>query len=402
MFIFTPCGRTQLSRGIRSAPARRDRIIPLIYLDNAATTFPKPPSVVEEFRRASLLSAGNPGRGTHSLALAASEEIYSLREALAAFFSLEKPENVVLTFNATYALNIAISALRQPGHILISDLEHNSVRRPVAALGGSYSVFRALERENVLRDIRRKCRRDTYMIVCTQSSNTANVTLPLVEISQFCRERGIKLVIDASQGAGFYPLDFKSIAADAICVPAHKALYGIQGAGAVLFADKYRGRELRPLISGGSGVGSALLEMPTRLPERLEAGTLSVPLAAAWKEGIRVVSETGIDVICEHCSALRSYTENALLQLPDVRVYMPGAKSGSLVLFNIDGISAGEVGRELDRRGICVRSGLHCAPSAHASLGTGKDGAVRASFGAFNTLSDAEALCNAVEEIVRR
>lgn len=373
----------------------------MIYLDNAATTFPKPESVLAALTDAQISCAGNPGRGSHSLSIAASEKIYELREALAHFFGLQYPENVVLTFNATYALNIAINALWRDGHILLSNLEHNSVVRPIAERKCSFSFFNALSGD-IISELKRKVHRNTSMLVCTHMSNIISAELPVKEISHFCAKRGIRMILDCSQSAGCVPIGFGTVSADAICVPSHKSLYGIQGLGTVLFSERYANsiHSLKPLVFGGSGIASKSRAMPDYLPERLEAGTLSVPLAASWTAGIKEVEKIGIDIISERSASLRRYTEKQLSEIPGVNVYHPDSQVGSIALFNVKDIPSERVCSYLDSRGICVRGGLHCAPVAHNTLKT--NGAVRASFGLFNTPEDADALCNAVSEISKR
>ena len=372
----------------------------MIYLDNAATSYPKPRAVYSAVSRGLRRYGGNPGRGSHSLARAASDAIYDLRETAGRFFSCD-PERVVFCSNATHALNLAIFGLvKGPCHILMSDIEHNSTRRPVLSLcrsmGCSCSVFKSCvgDREAVLGAISRQLREDTRLVVVNHVSNVCGVTLPVKAICRFCKKLGIKVVIDASQSAGHLPIDVSTLGADAVCMPGHKGLYGPAGTGLLLLGD---GVELSPLLYGGSGMDSLSEEMPDAYPERLEAGTLAAPLAAGLAEGIRFIERVSPRVIREHECRLAHLTAEYLADMGHVKLYgAPFENCGSTVLFNVDGYTPAQVGTVLDGAGICVRSGLHCAPLAHRTLGTGENGAVRSSFGYFNTVIDVRRLADEV------
>lgn len=375
----------------------------MIYLDNAATTYPKPEAVYRASDRCARLFGGNPGRGAHRLSSAAVREVYSCREAVARLFN-GRPENAVLTLNATYAINMAINAMyRSGGEIIISGMEHNAVLRPVAAIGAEYRVFDPLGGDDAAVSSFISCLSPrTSLCVCTHASNLCGVTLPIERIGAICRERGIKFIVDASQSAGMRELDIQTCCADAVCAPGHKGLYGIQGIGFALFSEKYAdiAAELREYVFGGNGVASLETAMPDFLPERLEAGTLPTPAASALAAGIRWVSLHGIEWIGEHERYLGSRLTEGLRNIRGVTVY--GAEyPGGTVLFNIDGVPSERVGEELDRHGICVRCGYHCCPLGHRILGTPKGGAVRASFSALNTERDADGLLFNIDRIIR-
>lgn len=370
----------------------------MIYLDNAATTFPKPEVVFRAADRCARFFGGNPGRGAHRLSSAAAREIYSCRETIAELFC-GRPENVVLTLNATYALNMAINAMyRSGGEIVISGAEHNAVLRPIAALGAKYRVFDPSGGEDAAVSSFLSCLSPrTSLCVCTHVSNLCGLTLPIERIGAVCRERGIKFIVDASQSAGMRELDIRACRADAVCAPGHKGLYGIQGIGFALFSDEYAdtAAELREFVRGGNGVASLNTEMPDFLPERLEAGTLPTPAASALTAGIRWVRARGVKYIGEYEEALGERLKYGLLDLHGVTVY--GAEyRGGTVLFNIDGVPSEQVGEELDRHGICVRCGYHCCPLGHRLLGTPEGGAVRASFSAMNTGREVETLLSVI------
>ena len=375
----------------------------MIYFDNAATTFPKPAEVTRAVAHHMQAHGGNPGRGAHPLALAAAEAVYDARSEIASFFGGEKPENVVFTQNATHALNLAIFGTVKAGdHVLISNLEHNSVFRPVSELcrrgAASYSVFDALGgEEETLASIKKLLRRNTRVLICTHASNVCPKVLPLARISRFCRERGILHIADVSQSAGIYPLDMRD-GADIICAPGHKGLYGPQGTGFCLFADDFDFARLSPTVFGGNGVSSAKPEMGRTPPESFEAGTLAAPAIAGLCRGVRFVKRIGTEKIRAHEGAISEKIRSFLLQQEGVTVYLPYEKAGSTLLLNVDGISASELSALLAKKGICTRAGMHCSPRAHEALGTGGD-ALRLSFSAFNTVKEAEDFCRIFSEI---
>ncbi len=383
----------------------------MIYLDNAATTFPKPMDVLRRTEDCLTEFCGNPGRAGHYLSRRASEEVCACREEIASFFGSERPENVVFTVNATEALNLALYGILRPGdHVLLSGIEHNAVLRAVHALlreGVTYSVYEAsADPGTVLRSIRRHLRRNTRAVVACHASNICGLILPVREIGAFCAENRLRFVIDASQSAGKLRLDVNECRADAICAPGHKGLYGPPGVGFALFGERYAGggaEKLRPLLSGGSGTTSREREMPPFLPERLEAGTLPLPAIAGLAAGLRAVRGIGPERIRAYEGSLSGRAAKELSGCPGVTVYCrENAAENGILLFNVGDRESEEIAEKLDERGICVRAGLHCAPLAHRTVGTGARGAVRASFSVYNTEEDVTALCHAVREIAER
>lgn len=380
----------------------------MIYFDNAATSFPKPISVCYEVDNCIKNYCGNPGRGAHSLSRRSAEKVYETREKIAELFSSPSPENVFFTYNDTYALNMIIKGLLKNGdHVLISDMEHNSVYRPIAALASknviSYDVFSTMclspnrTAESICSNIRKLINSRTKMLIAAHVSNICSAELPLYEIGKLCKAHGIIFVIDGAQSAGHLPINITEMNIDALCAPGHKGLYGIQGSGFVLLRD---GLLPDTIIEGGSGVNSLLMEMPEVSPERFEAGTLSVPCIAALGKGIDFVKNQSIEEIHRHESALYRRLAEMLSSIPEVTHYAP-EHVGSTLLFNINGISCEKTAALLDRVGICVRSGFHCNPLGHETLGTIDSGAVRVSFSPFNTTKEIEAFYSAIKNIVK-
>lgn len=371
----------------------------MIYFDHAATSYPKPDEVTEAVRHTILHCGGNPGRSGHPLALAAAARVYETREALADLFGCDTPESFVFTQNATHAINLALkTAVRQGDHVLISDLDHNAVFRPVYRLARdgviSYSVFKTAF--DPLRSIENCRQGNTRILLCTHVSNVNGHRLPIERIASYCKSHGIYMILDASQSAGHTPLRFDGLDASAICMPAHKGLLGIQGAGVVYLKDA---EGLSEWIEGGVGTHSADTEMPDFLPERYEAGTLPVPAIAALGASIRKIRELGgVEAIEEKECALASRAIDMLSELKGIQIYASATPS-SLFSFNVEGRNSEEIAAMLAKAGICVRGGFHCAPLAHRSIGTGENGAVRISFGYANTEEELESFYQTMKEL---
>ena len=380
----------------------------MIYLDNAATSFPKPRRVWEEQQRCMRTYCGNPGRGSHRLAMQSAEKLYECRETLSRMMGNSHPENVVFTMNATAAINMAVKGLLRRGdHVLISDLEHNAVWRPVCKLARdgkitygifpSYALSQDRSTEKICRGIEEMIRPNTRMLICTHASNICSITMPLAEIGALCRRYGILFVVDGSQSAGHLSISMENMNIDALCLPGHKGLMGVQGSGALLLGEDVYAE---PLMEGGSGLNSLDEAMPEESPERYEAGTLPTPAIAGLCEGIRFVEEVGPEAISDRETMLCGMMKERLESLSRVTVLAPKSEGG-ILLFYADGVPSDAMGNELDKRGICVRSGFHCAALAHRTLETPAEGAVRVSPGYFNRPSDADALWKAVREILK-
>lgn len=374
----------------------------MAYLDSAATTLQKPPSVSRAVASA-IGRMASPGRGGHKPAMLAADTAFQCRQAAAELFHLDDPENVVFTLNATHALNLAIKSVVKPGdRVVVSGYEHNAVTRPLAALGCNIQVARSplFDQVAILAQFDRLVTPETACVVCTHVSNVFGFILPVKEIAALCAQRGVPFILDASQSAGALPVHMDELGAAFIGMPGHKGLYGPQGTGLLLCGD---GRDTLPLLEGGTGSLSARQEMPDFLPDRLEAGTHNVPGIAGLMEGIRFVRSRGTDTILRHEQALTAMAARGLAALPGVTVYaasQPETQAGVLS-FTVTGMDCEEVGETLGGRDVAVRAGLHCAPFAHESAGTLKTGTVRASFSEFNTASDAKRLVAEVARLAR-
>ena len=372
----------------------------MIYFDNAATTFPKPSSVIREVSKCMAEYCGNPGRGSHPLAVAASEKLYECREIAAELFGAS-PENVVFTYNTTYALNMALAAYIPKGsHLIISDLEHNAVLRPITRMKDlgyvTYDVFTTKgSPAQVIENIRSKVRQNTKAVVCTLASNICSSVIPAAEIGAFCKRRGILFIADGAQAAGHREINMDSMGIDVLCLPGHKGLYGPQGTG-MMIADVKRLGE--PFISGGSGFDSKNTYMPEIMPDRYEAGTANTPGIAGLAAGMDFVRRTGLGQIKAAEDELWNRLYSKLASDKRFAVYGQHVPS-SVMLINKRGRDTAELSRELVKKGICTRSGLHCAPLAHKTVGTGDGGGVRISFGVFNTVKEVDYLCDVLYRV---
>ncbi len=382
----------------------------MIYLDNAATTYPKPEAVSASVADAVSRFAGNPGRASHSASIGASSVLFAYREAVASLFG-GKPENTVFTYNATYALNMAIKSSYIYGtHVLMSDLEHNSVLRPVVSTTkntfGGYGIFDSeleskYRTDGIISSIRTKMKPLTRTLVCTARSNVCGISMPIREIGEFCRKNGLFFIVDASQAAGFDDIDVERDNIDALCFPGHKGLYGPTGTGALILSEHGAGcGRVTTFIEGGTGFNSLDTEMPGQLPEQLEGGTVNLCGTAGLVAGVDFIKSTGLALIRDHEERLTELATERLSVMPGITLYR--FEKSPTLLFNVKGASPEIIASELDREGICVRSGYHCAPLAHKRLGTPVGGAVRLSVGAFNTCEEIDAFCDALWRIVNK
>lgn len=378
----------------------------MMYFDNAATTFPKPLAVVDEMRRCMMTYGGNPGRGAHSLSLAAARKVFDCRSELAELFGASDTDRVFFVPNTTYGINAVLKGLLRKGdHVIISDIEHNAVWRPVCKMAREgkieYDVFKSFTGDirqtpqRICASIAKLMRPNTRLVFCTHASNICSAMLPVSKIGDFCHRHGLLFAVDGAQAAGHEKIDVRSMNIDALCVPGHKGLYGPQGSAAVILGE---GITLDTLVEGGNGIDSLEAEMSLQAPERYEAGTVATPCIAGLCEGIRTVRRIGIESIAENerrlCRRLREMLGNS----EGVEMYAPEYE-GSIVLFNVRGVPSERAASILDGQGVCVRGGYHCAALAHRALGTPEGGAVRVSFGAYNKLAELDTLYKAIRTI---
>ena len=375
----------------------------LIYLDNAATTLHKPPRVAEAVAQA-ILTVGNAARGAHGASLQASRMVFRTRQKLARLLGCPRPDHVVFTANSTMALNIAIQGLLSPeDHAISTDLEHNSVLRPLYALqaqGMGLDFVRA-DRQGRVRceDFAPLFRANTRAVVCTHASNLTGDMLDVARIAELAHAHGALLIVDASQTAGTMPIDMTALGIDVLCFTGHKGLLGPQGTGGLCIRP---GVDIRPLLRGGSGVHSFDREQPLDYPTRLEAGTLNSHGLAGLDAAADYLLETGVDSIERKEHALMRRFYEGVRQLDGVTVYGDFAvpRRAAIVALNIRDHDSAEIADALYADyGIATRSGAHCAPRIHEALGTERQGAVRFSFSVFNTEEEADAAIHAVKAL---
>ena len=375
----------------------------MIYLDNAATTLRKPPQVIDAVARA-MGSFGNSARGTHEGALTASRTIYDTRCKLAALFGCPRPDHVAFTANSTEALNIAIHGLARAGdHVLSTDLEHNSVLRPLYRLRDECGValdFVPADRQGRIdyADLERLLRPETRAIVCTHASNLTGDAVDLARVGELAHAHGVLLVVDASQSAGVLPIDMEQMHIDVLCFTGHKSLMGPQGTGGLCVRE---GVDISPWKVGGTGVQTYLHEQPEQMPTRLEAGTLNGHGIAGLNAALDFLQETGVEAIHAHEMALLRRFVAGVKKIPGVALYGDfDHERTAVAALNIGNMDSGEVSDILSEDyGIATRPGAHCAPRLHEALGTQEQGAVRFSFGWYNTEEEADAAVTALREI---
>lgn len=378
-----------------------------VYLDNAATSFPKPDSVYLAVEHALKDIGVGPGRGGYKRGIAASRLVFEARELLASFFAVKDSTRLVFTQNATEALNLAVNGLLRPGdHVVSTTMEHNSLVRPLHAAEGrgvEISWVTADRRGFVSMDqIAAAMRPATRLVAISHCSNVTGTVQPVEEIGVHVRKSGAFLLLDAAQSAGYIPIDVNQLNVDLLAVPGHKGLLGPQGTGFLYIAE---GVDLMPLHYGGTGVFSSEVNQPEALPERYESGTMNTPGIAGLKAGVEFILETGLERIRQKETMLVAQLLNGLKGLSRVNIYGPDgpAHRGAVVSFTVDGIDPATIGFRLDNDfDISVRVGLHCAPLAHKTIGTYPGGTVRVSPGYFNTEDDIDAFIKALQTIVSR
>ncbi|WP_219834672.1 aminotransferase class V-fold PLP-dependent enzyme [Paenibacillus sp. R14(2021)] len=380
---------------------------PFIYLDHAATSWPKPAAVIEAVKDAMEHDGANPGRGSHAMAMRASRILFDTRKSLAKLFRISNPNDIAFGLNTTMALNTAIKGFAKPGdHVIATAVEHNSVRRPLEYLKrlGVIDVTYVepneageLEAEQVEAAIQP----NTKLVVVNHSSNLLGSILPVEAIGEMTRRRGIKLLVDAAQTAGLLDIDVEAMGIDLLAFPGHKGLLGPQGTGGLYIHPDV---DLEPLMHGGTGSQSEAIEQPAVRPDRFEAGTHNTAGISGLKAGVQHVLHETVRNIHTKEWALTQQMMQGLLEVNDIRILGPalGRPRTGIVSFVIPGADPSEIGFILDQHyNIAVRTGFHCTPLAHGTAGTLETGAIRASVGCFSTADEVETFVGAVKEINR-
>lgn len=378
----------------------------MIYLDNAATTLIKPPGVAQAILSA-LGKLGNTARGAHGYSMEAAGTVYEAREKIARLFNCKRADHVVFTANVTQALNTAICGLLSAGdHVISTDLEHNSVLRPLYRLQAEQGVevdFVPADRMGNIdyNDFERLMKPNTKAIVCTHASNLTGNLVDIRHVADIAHHYGALLIVDAAQTAGSKRIDMQESGIDVLCFTGHKGLMGPQGTGGMCIGE---GVKLRPFIVGGTGVQTYSKDQPDRLPTLLEAGTLNGHGIAGLSAAVDYLNEVGLERIEEKDALLTRRFYNGVKEIGGVTVYGDfGREHAAIVTLNIGNADAGEVADTLfEEYGIAVRAGAHCAPRLHEALGTKEQGAVRFSFSLFNTEKEIDTAIGAVREIAAR
>ncbi len=374
-----------------------------IYMDNAATTLPKPPEVAEAIVQA-MNHLGNAGRGSTEASLDAARVIYDTRERLGRMFHAENPKQIAFTSNATESLNIAIQGLINPGdHVITTVMEHNSVLRPLyerQQAGATLTILPADKDGNISYDmLEAAVRQETKAIICTHGSNLTGNLNDIEQIGKIAKAHKLLFIVDASQTAGVFPIDVQKMGIDVLCFTGHKSLYGPQGTGGIYVRN---GIKIRPLKRGGSGVDTYNHNHPEQMPTALEAGTLNGHGIAGLNAALKYVEEKGMDVIKEVALQRAWQFYDGIKEIPGVAIYGDFSKRERcpIVSFNLYDYDSAEVSDELLMSyGISTRAGGHCAPLMHESLHNAKQGAVRFSFSHFNTKEEVEIAIRAVREL---
>jgi cysteine desulfurase/selenocysteine lyase len=381
----------------------------MIYLDNAATSWPKPPSVLEAISAVMEQAGGNPGRSGHRLSIQAARVIYSCRENLAGFFNLSDPLRVIFTPNATYAINLVLKGFLKPGDsVITSALEHNAVMRPL----------RYLEQKNIRVKIV-PCAADgtlelptfaalidstTRLLVITHASNVTGAIQPVEQLTGLAHRQGVRVLVDAAQSAGILPIDMQKNGIDFLAFSGHKELLGPTGSGGLLIHPAIDSSLITPLVQGGTGSRSESEYQPEDWPDKYEAGTANLIGIAGLEAGLKFIQQLGLAAVRAHSLKMKSLLWEGLSAIPRVKVFGPTdpAQSVAIVSFSIMGKSVSDIGFRLDEDfGVLTRVGLHCAPAAHRTIGSFPEGTVRLSPGLFTTLDDIQTTLAAVQEIAR-
>lgn len=377
----------------------------MIYLDNGATSFPKPKGMISAMEECILNYCGNPGRSGHNMSMKTGEDVYHARRYVAELFNIEEADRLIFTKNTTEALNMGLYGFLERGsHVITTSMEHNSVLRPLKALekrGICHSIVSGNQKGEINpKDIEKAIKSNTKLIVVTAASNVTGTKMPLKEIGEIARKYKIAFMVDGAQGAGSMDLDVQKLNIDILAIPGHKGLLGPLGTGCLYVAPDLK---IKPVQQGGTGTESKSRIQPEDFPEGFESGTINAPALIGLGYSAKFVQKIGVEVIGKYEEELITYLDEQLLNMDFVSLYGPEAfKKTGISLINIDGMEAEEVTAILNSKyDIAVRGGFHCAGLAHKTIGTWEKGGVRISVGPFNTKRDIEKVVDAVWQIGR-
>lgn len=379
----------------------------MIYIDNAATSWPKPPEVLKAMTDVLRRAGGNPGRSGHLLSIEAAREMYETRELIASFFHIGNPLRVIFASNVTHAINIALAGLLKPGdHVVTSSIEHNAVMRPLRNLEERGINLRivpcACDGSLNIEDVARVVDSRTCLVVINHGSNVVGTISPVADVASIAHQAGALLLVDAAQTAGAIPIDVQKTGIDLLAFTGHKGLQGPPGIGGLIIGDNVDVSQIEPLMRGGTGSQSELEKQPEDLPDKFESGTPNIVGIAGLRAGINWIMNKGIETIREKEKELTRVLIDGLYNLPHVKVYGPldPDKSTAVVSITVDSKQVSEIGLRLDEEfGILSRVGLHCAPAAHKTIGTFPEGTVRLAPGVFTTRDDIFAVIAAIGKL---
>lgn len=381
----------------------------MIYLDNAATSWPKPAQVTQAMVKFLNEVGANPGRSGHRMSVEAARIVYQAREACAEIFNAPDPLRVIFTANATEALNLVLYGLLRPGdHVITSSMEHNAVMRPLRHLArqgihltvvpcANDGTLQATQVEAAIQD-------NTVLVVMTHASNVSGTLLPIRQVGEITSRRGILLLSDEAQSAGAYPVDLQEDHIDLLAFTGHKSLYGPTGTGGLILGPRVEAYRIDPLRRGGTGSRSETEEQPEFLPDKFECGTINAVGLAGLLASLHWVKEQSVEAICNHERNLCNRLLIGMADMPGVNLYgiEDTLRRTAVISFNITGVEPSEIGLRLDEEyGILCRVGLHCAPAAHRTIRTFPSGTVRFSLGAFNTVEQVDHALQATDQLAR-
>jgi len=381
----------------------------MIYLDNAATSWPKPPEVVEAMTQVLKYAGGNPGRSGHTLSIEGARLMYNTRETTARFFNSGNPQRVIFTANVTHAINIVLRGMLKPGdRVVTTSMEHNAVMRPLRYLEKSgvevYVVPCSTTGELDISALVKALATGARLVIINHASNVTGTILPVGEIAPVVHQADALLMIDAAQTAGVLPIDMDKMGIDLLAFTGHKGLLGPPGIGGLVIGNRVDARQIEPLILGGTGSQSEKEIQPEYLPDKFESGTPNIVGIAGLQAGINWVMERGIDAIRDHETELTKNLLNGLMDICGIKLYgtCNPDLSTAIVSITVDGRLVSEVGMALDEEfGILSRVGLHCAPAAHRTIGSFPDGTVRLAPGVFTSVDEIHRVINAVKEVAQ-